>query len=200
MTSNIGARDIKNLGQGIGFSQSAVALDYQTMKSTVEDALKRVFNPEFLNRIDDVIVFNPLEKKHIFTIIDLMSAELFGRAEAVGIEISLTESAKTFLVEKGFDPKFGARPLRRAIQRYVEDPMAEAILATELADGDAITITHKEGDKELSFKTKKAKKPAATASGTGTDDSTASPEDSSDAGTPDSPESSSSDDPTEEVS
>ncbi|MCB0720180.1 MAG: ATP-dependent Clp protease ATP-binding subunit, partial [Bacteroidetes bacterium] len=121
MTSNIGARDIKNLGKGIGFSQSNAALDYQTMKSTVEDALKRVFNPEFLNRIDDVIVFNPLEKEHIFTIIDLMSAELFGRAESVGITIDLVDTAKNFLVEKGYDPKFGARPLRRAIQKYVED-------------------------------------------------------------------------------
>lgn len=185
MTSNIGARDIKNLGQGIGFSQSAVALDYQTMKSTVEDALKRVFNPEFLNRIDDVIVFNPLEKKHIFSIIDLMSAELFSRAEAVGIGITLTDTAKTFLVEKGFDPKFGARPLRRAIQKYVEDPMAEAILASELADGDSITISHKEGDKELSFKTKKAKKPATTAGGTGSDDTVAPADEQPEIDTPD---------------
>ncbi|NNE36453.1 MAG: ATP-dependent Clp protease ATP-binding subunit, partial [Rhodothermales bacterium] len=167
MTSNIGARDIKNLGQGIGFSQGSVALDYQTMKSTVEDALKRVFNPEFLNRIDEVIVFNPLEKSHVFDIIDLMSADLFSRAQGVGIGIELEKTAKTFLVEKGYDPKFGARPLRRAIQKYVEDPMAEAILASELSDGDSITISHVEGEKELSFETEKAKKPAATAGGTG---------------------------------
>ncbi len=174
MTSNIGARDIKNLGQGIGFSTGEVALDYQTMKSTVEDALKRVFNPEFLNRIDDVIVFNPLDKTHIFSIIDIMSRELFARAEGVGISINLSDSAKTYLVEKGYDPKFGARPLRRAIQRYVEDPMAEAILASQLGDGDTITINHKDGDKDLSFKTKKAKKPAATASGTGAKETAAS--------------------------
>ena len=160
MTSNIGARDIKNLGKGIGFAQSEVDFDYQTLKSTVEDALKRVFNPEFLNRIDDVIVFHPLEKKHIFEIIDLMAAELFGRAASIGITVELTRPAKEFLVEKGYDAKFGARPLRRAIQKYIEDPMAEAILGDDLGEGDSIPIgfSSKQPD-ELSFKTKKGKKP-----------------------------------------
>ncbi len=161
MTSNIGARDIKNLGKGIGFSQGAVEFDYQTLKSTVEDALKRVFNPEFLNRVDDVIVFHPLEKAHILQIIDIMSEELFGRAESVGININLTKTAKEFLVEKGYDPKFGARPLRRAIQKYVEDPMAEAILSNDLGSGDQITIEASSDGTELTFKTKKAKKPKA---------------------------------------
>ncbi len=162
MTSNIGARDLKNLGKGIGFSQSDVEFDYQTLKSTVEDALKRVFNPEFLNRIDDVIVFHPLEKKHIFEIIDLMAAELFGRAQNIGIQVELTKPAKEFLVEKGYDAKFGARPLRRAIQKYIEDPMAEAILGHDLGEGDLITISYSSKQpEELSFKTKKAKKAAA---------------------------------------
>ena len=159
MTSNIGARDIKNLGKGIGFSQSDVTMNYSTMKSTVEDALKRVFNPEFLNRIDDVIVFHPLEKSHIFEIIDIMVAELLKRANDLGIDVSLTESAKEFLAEKGYDPQFGARPLRRAIQKYIEDPMAESILGSDLSEGDMITMTYddkKEG--ELTFKTKKGKK------------------------------------------
>jgi ATP-dependent Clp protease ATP-binding subunit ClpC len=160
MTSNIGARDIKNLGKGIGFAQSEVDFDYQTLKSTVEDALKRVFNPEFLNRIDDVIVFHPLEKKHIFEIIDLMAAELFGRAAGIGISVDLTRPAKEFLLEKGYDPKFGARPMRRAIQKYIEDPMAEAILGDDLGDGDSITISYSSKQpEELSFKTKKGKKP-----------------------------------------
>ncbi len=157
MTSNIGARDIKNLGKGIGFSQGDVDFDYNTLKSTVEDALKRVFNPEFLNRIDDVIVFHPLEKKHIFEIIDIMASELFVRAESIGINIVLTKEAKEFLVDKGFDAKFGARPLRRAIQKYVEDPMAEAILASDLGSGDSMTIGLHEG--ELSFETVKAPPP-----------------------------------------
>jgi ATP-dependent Clp protease ATP-binding subunit ClpC len=160
MTSNIGARDIKNLGKGIGFSQKDVEFDYQTLKSTVEDALKRVFNPEFLNRIDDVIVFHPLEKKHIFEIIDLMVTDLFQRASSIGISVELSGAAKEFLVERGYDAKFGARPLRRAIQKYIEDPMAEAILGNDLAGGDTILISYapKSSPDELTFKTKKAKR------------------------------------------
>ena len=160
MTSNIGARDIKNLGKGIGFSQGDQEFNYQTLKSTVEDALKRVFNPEFLNRIDDVIVFHPLEKKHIFEIIDLMAFELFARAAEVGVTVELEKTAKKFLVEKGYDPKFGARPLRRALQKYVEDPMAEAILGHDLEDNDTIVISYdeKKDTGELSFR--KKKKPA----------------------------------------
>jgi len=164
MTSNIGARDIKNLGKGIGFAPNEQEFNYQTMKSTVEDALKRVFNPEFLNRIDDVIVFNPLEKKHIHEIIDLMAAELFGRAGDVGITVELEESARKFLVDKGYDPKFGARPLRRAIQKYVEDPMAEAILGHDLGEDDILVITYdeKKDTGELSFRKKATPKKKKT--------------------------------------
>ncbi|PAP76824.1 ATP-dependent Clp protease ATP-binding subunit [Rubrivirga marina] len=161
MTSNIGARDIKNLGKGIGFSLTEDTFDYSKMKSTVEDALKKVFNPEFLNRIDDVIVFHPLEKSHILEIIDVMQTDLFARVEDLGIGIELTQAAKEFLVEKGFDPQFGARPLRRAIQKYVEDPMAEAILTNDLQEGAKITVDHKKDEEELSFKTKKARKKKA---------------------------------------
>jgi ATP-dependent Clp protease ATP-binding subunit ClpC len=161
MTSNIGARDIKNLGKGIGFSLTEETFDYSKMKSTVEDALKKVFNPEFLNRIDDVIVFHPLEKKHILEIIDVMKTDLFARVNDLGIEIDLTDAAKEFLVEKGFDPQFGARPLRRAIQKYVEDPMAEAILTNDLQEGAKITVDHKKNAEELSFKTRKARKKKA---------------------------------------
>jgi ATP-dependent Clp protease ATP-binding subunit ClpC len=117
-------------------------MNYESMKSTVQDALKNVFNPEFLNRIDDVIVFHALEKEHIFEIIDIMSADLFDRADEMGIDIVLERSAKEFLVEKGFDPKYGARPLQRAIQKYVEDPMAGQILNRDLGDGDTITVSH----------------------------------------------------------
>ena len=164
MTSNIGARDIKNLGKGIGFAQGETEFNYASLKSTVEDALKRVFNPEFLNRIDDVIVFHPLEKSHIHQIIDLMAAELFARASDVGIHVELDDAAKNFLVEKGYDAKFGARPLRRAIQKYIEDPLAEAILGNELANGDKIVITHdgKEETAELAIQTVKVEKQAAS--------------------------------------
>ena len=101
MTSNIGARDIKNLGKGIGFSLTEETFDYTKMKSTVEDALKKVFNPEFLNRIDDVIVFHPLEKSHIMEIIDVMKQDLFARVGELGIKIDLTQAAKEFLGREG---------------------------------------------------------------------------------------------------
>ncbi len=161
MTSNIGARDIKNLGKGIGFSTGETTFDYAKMKSTVEDALKRVFNPEFLNRIDDVIVFHPLEKSHIFEIIGIMQRDLFKRVEDLGIEVELTDAAKEFLVEKGYDPQFGARPLRRALQKYIEDPMAEAILTADLQAGARITVDHKKGEDALVLKSKKTAKRTA---------------------------------------
>ena len=159
MTSNIGARDIKNIGKGIGFSQSEETFNYQTMKSTVEDALKRVFNPEFLNRVDDVIVFHSLEKKHIFLIIDIMADELLDRVRGLGIKVDITKSVKEFLVRKGFDVKFGARPLRRSIQKYIEDPLADHILGKNLGEGDAIriTATNKKDTDALSFSIRKNK-------------------------------------------
>ncbi|MFB6249466.1 MAG: ATP-dependent Clp protease ATP-binding subunit [Salinibacter sp.] len=164
MTSNIGTQDIKSFGKGIGFSQAeGDDMDYGSMKSTVEDALKNVFNPEFLNRIDDVIVFHPLDKDNIFDIIDIMSEDLFDRAQELGLELEFDEDAKEFLTDKGFDPKYGARPLRRALQKYVEDPMAEDILHDELSEGDKVLITHEEGDEEqLSFEVQKGETPAET--------------------------------------
>jgi len=163
MTSNIGANDIKSLGQGIGFSQGAgETMNYQTMKSTVEDALKNVFNPEFLNRIDDVIVFHALEREDIFEIIDIMSDDLFNRAQELGLTIEIDESAKSFLTDKGFDPKYGARPLRRAIQKYVEDPMAEDILHDRITPGDTVTLKHHEDDDELSFEVEEGEAPTGS--------------------------------------
>jgi ATP-dependent Clp protease ATP-binding subunit ClpC len=164
MTSNIGTQDIKSFGKGIGFSQAnGEDMDYGSMKSTVEDALKNVFNPEFLNRIDDVIVFHPLDKDNIFDIIDIMSEDLFERAEELGLELEFDQDAKEFLTDKGFDPKYGARPLRRALQKYVEDPMAEDILHDELGEGDKVLITHEEGDEEeLSFEIQKGEAPVET--------------------------------------
>jgi len=156
MTSNIGTQDIKSFGKGIGFSQAeGDDMDYSSMKSTVEDALKNVFNPEFLNRIDDVIVFHPLDKENIFEIIDIMSEDLFDRARELGLELEFDKHAKEFLTDKGFDPKYGARPLRRALQKYVEDPMAEDILHEELGEGDKVIITHEDDEQELSFEVHK---------------------------------------------
>jgi len=151
MTSNIGARDIRNMGKGIGFSANEGDFDYAQMKSTIQDALKKVFNPEFLNRIDDVLTFRPLEKTDIFKIIDILSDELFSRIRNLGYELELTKAAKEFISDKGFDPKFGARPLRRAIQKYVEDPLAEEILGVEHAEGSVIKIKMNKSRDGLDF-------------------------------------------------
>jgi len=151
MTSNIGARDIRNMGQGIGFSASDGDFDYAQMKSTIQDALKKVFNPEFLNRIDDVLTFRPLEKKDIFKIIDILSDELFVRIRNLGFELELTKGAKDFISDKGFDQKFGARPLKRAIQKYVEDPLAEELLEVDHPEGSIIKIKMNKSRDGLEF-------------------------------------------------
>ncbi|TVQ74173.1 MAG: ATP-dependent Clp protease ATP-binding subunit, partial [Balneolaceae bacterium] len=164
MTSNIGARDIKNLGRGIGFSNTEGTFDYAKMKSTIQDALNKVFNPEFLNRVDDVIVFKPLEKSDIFKIIDNLAEELFSRIENLGYKVDITKGAKEFLADKGFDQKFGARPLKRAIQKYVEDPLAEEILGAAKAEGSVIRIKMNQSRDGLAFDwkdpEKKDQKPA----------------------------------------
>ena len=151
MTSNIGARDIKNLGRGIGFSNTEATFDYAKMKSTIQDALTKVFNPEFLNRVDDVIVFKPLDKSNIFKIIDNLAEELFARIENLGYKVEITKGAKEFLADKGFDQKFGARPLKRAIQKYVEDPLAEEILGAAKAEGSVIRIKMNQSRDGLTF-------------------------------------------------
>ncbi len=151
MTSNIGARDISTMGQAIGFVKDTGPMDYESMKSTVEKAARKLFNPEFLNRVDDLIVFRPLNRDHILKIIDLMTRELLQRTRDLGIDVTMDPSAKTFILDKGFEARYGARPLRRAIQRMVEDPMAEAILGQGLGSGDAIVIRHQEGQEKLTF-------------------------------------------------
>tara|TARA_R100001143_G_C3361275_1_gene136288 strand:- start:2382 stop:4964 length:2583 start_codon:yes stop_codon:yes gene_type:complete len=151
MTSNIGARDIRNMGKGIGFSPGDGDFDYAKMKSTIQDALKKVFNPEFLNRIDDVLTFRPLEKEDIFKIIDILSDELFSRIRALGYNLELSKGAKDFISDKGFDPKFGARPLKRAIQKYVEDPLAEEILGVEHKPDSTIKIKMNKSRDALEF-------------------------------------------------
>ena len=140
MTSNIGARDIKNFGKGIGFDADGSSFDYAKMKSAIQEALKKVFNPEFLNRVDDVIVFRALEKEDIFKIIDILTDDLFTRIQGIGYKVDITKGAKEFIAEKGYDPKFGARPLRRAIQKFVEDPLAEEILGQKRKEGSTIRI------------------------------------------------------------
>jgi len=150
MTSNIGARQLKDFGQGVGFSTTAKADQADThSRSVIESALKKAFAPEFLNRIDDVVVFNSLGKEEIFKIIDIELKSLFGRISDLGYQIQLTDAAKEFIAEKGYDSNFGARPLKRAIQKYLEDPIAEEILKGDLHEGDTLEIDLDAETKEL---------------------------------------------------
>lgn len=159
MTSNIGSRQLKDFGAGVGFGTAAKSVSNEThTKSVVENALKRFFSPEFLNRIDDVIVFNQLEKESIEKILDLGIEKLVKRIEGVGFKISLKQAAKDFLVEKGYDREFGARPLSRAIQKYLEDPIAEEILKSNIANGDTLEVDLDKKEGVLKFKNLKAKK------------------------------------------
>ncbi len=149
MTSNIGARQLKDFGQGVGFATKArVEAADDNSRAVIGAALKRTFSPEFLNRIDDVVIFNSLDKKEIFSIIDITLKDLYKRLEGMGYELHLTEEAKEFVAGKGYDPQYGARPLHRAIQKYIEDPLAEFILQTNPGDGavfEAILNEAKDG-------------------------------------------------------
>lgn len=159
MTSNIGARQLKEFGQGVGFTTAAKENQADShSRGVIETALKRAFAPEFLNRIDDVIVFNSLTKEHIFKIIDIELRSLFARIEGLGHQINLTENAKNYIAEKGYDSNFGARPLKRAIQKYLEDPIAEEILKGELKAGDTILVDFDEEKKDIVVSSAKKEK------------------------------------------
>ncbi|RMG80597.1 MAG: ATP-dependent Clp protease ATP-binding subunit [Bacteroidetes bacterium] len=147
MTSNIGVRQLKDFGQGVGFATKSKRESAQDhAKSVISDALKKTFAPEFLNRIDDVVVFNSLGKEEIFKIIDITLQDLYKRLDNMGYELILSPEAKEFVAEKGFDPQFGARPLNRAIQKYIEDPLAEFILGQNPPEGSVLeAVLNKEG-------------------------------------------------------
>ncbi len=145
MTSNIGVRQLKDFGQGLGFATSARKDSSEdNAKSVIEGALKKTFSPEFLNRIDDVVIFNTLEKEHIYKIIDINLGHLFKRMTSLEFTLTLTPEAKSFVADKGYDPQFGARPLNRAIQKYVEDPLAEFILNEQPEKGTSLLATVRE--------------------------------------------------------
>ncbi len=153
MTSNVGARNLADFGKGIGFADTSEDDDHS--KSIITKALKRTFAPEFLNRIDDVIIFNPLKKEHIFKIIDIELSGLYKRVEDLGYKLNITNEAKEFIAEKGLDVKYGARPLKRAIQKYVENEMAEVIIEASISEGDEIKVgieKDKENKNEKSIK------------------------------------------------
>ncbi|MCB9359761.1 MAG: ATP-dependent Clp protease ATP-binding subunit [Flavobacteriales bacterium] len=159
MTSNIGARQLKDFGQGVGFATSAKKESIQEHNSSViQNALKKAFAPEFLNRIDDVVMFNSLKLEDIHKIIDIELDHLYKRVEELGYTIDLTEKAKDYIADKGYDEAYGARPLKRAIQKYLEDPLAEEIIQSTIHEGDTIKVELDDVTKELTFNVVKGKK------------------------------------------
>jgi ATP-dependent Clp protease ATP-binding subunit ClpC len=163
MTSNVGARQLKDFGQGVGFGTAAkVAQADDNSKSIIENALKKTFAPEFLNRIDDVIVFNALEKEDINLIIEIELEKLYARIKDLGYVLNLSDRAKAFIADKGFDRQFGARPLKRAIQKYVEDALAEEIITSKVGAGDEIFMDlEDETSQELTVKIQKTEEPTS---------------------------------------
>jgi len=159
LTSNIGTRQISEFGRGIGFETAAkkASRDEQT-KSILQKALQKTFAPEFLNRIDDVVIFNPLTKKDIDKIIEIELKGLYDRIKALGYELKISKAAKDFIAERGFDANFGARPLKRAIQKYLEDPMAEVMIKYTLEEGDYVSVGLNKAKSEIRIKIRKKKK------------------------------------------
>lgn len=158
MTSNIGARQLADFGTGVGFgTQSQKEQADDNAQKVIQNALKKAFSPEFLNRIDDMIVFNSLKKEDIHEIIDIELVNLYGRINELGYQIKVTNPAKDYIADKGYDEKFGARPLKRAIQKYIEDPLAEEIINASLAEGDTITIDLDKKNQEIKIKIDKPK-------------------------------------------
>ncbi len=157
MTSNIGARKLKEFGQGIGFGTQAMKDQKDSnARGVIENALKKAFAPEFLNRIDDVVVFNSLEKEDIHKIIDIELEKLFVRIKDLGYDLKLTDAAKDFISDKGFDQQYGARPLKRAIQKYVEDALAEEIITSKIEEGDQVLMDLDKENNELLIEVKKS--------------------------------------------
>ena len=152
MTSNIGARQVKDFGSGVGFETATVkAQSTEIEKSVIEGALKKTFAPEFLNRIDDIVIFNSLEKKNIAKIVEIELEKLFNRVINLGYNLELTKVAKAFICDKGFDKKYGARPLNRAIQKYIEDLLAEQVVSNKIKEGDDILLDYIKDSETLSI-------------------------------------------------
>lgn len=155
MTSNIGARQLKDFGDGVGFTTASRAKNSEeNNKAVIEKALKRTFSPEFLNRIDDVVIFNQLTEENIFSIIDILMKGVTKRLDNLGLTMELAEDAKKFISEKGYDSQFGARPLHRAIQKYLEDPLAEEILNIRIKHGDVLIASLDKENSKITFEIK----------------------------------------------
>ncbi len=150
MTSNIGTRQLSDFGKGVGFESKGFNKEKHA-NSVIQNALKKSFSPEFLNRVDDVIIFNSLEREHIHKIIDIELAGLYQRVEALGYRIKLSAAAKDFVGDRGFDPKFGARPLKRAIQKYIEDLLEEAIIKASVSENDLIKVGYSKKNEKITI-------------------------------------------------
>src|SRR5205809_2644523 len=144
MTSNVGAETIRK-NSTLGFSPINDETSYEKMREKIMDEAKRLFRPEFLNRLDDIIVFRSLTKPDLIKVLDLEIAKVMDRLKAKKLQLVLDDKAKDFLVEKGYDPTFGARPMRRAVERFLEDPLAEEILRGNLHEGEPVQVTSEEG-------------------------------------------------------
>src|SRR5438045_5755460 len=156
MTPNICCRNLKDFGDGVGFATASKTQNLdESNKAVIEKALKKTFSPEFLNRIDDVVIFNSLTKENIFNIIDILMKGVMKRLSNLGFSLELTEDAKSFLGDKGYDQQFGARPLHRAIQKYLEDPLAEEILNLNVKAGDVLVADLDKENGKLVFSLKK---------------------------------------------
>jgi ATP-dependent Clp protease ATP-binding subunit ClpC len=151
MTSNIGVRNVKVNGR-IGFTENASEERFKSMKESIEESMSAFFRPEFLNRIDDIIVFNPLQKQDLFKIIDNQLNNFKDRLNTLKIELTLSESAKTFLIDNGYDEKYGARPLKRVLQRFLEDTIAEEILKGNIKEGSSVIAELNEEGNNIIFK------------------------------------------------
>lgn len=163
MTSNIGARQLKDFGKGVGFAtrareQGAAEAD---ARGIIQKALNKAFSPEFLNRVDDVVIFNSLDKEDIRNIVDISMKTVLKRIKELGYTLELTDGAKDFLGDKGYDRQYGARPLNRAIQKYMEDPLAEKILESSVKDGDHLIVkAHENGEELLIEKAEQEEEPS----------------------------------------
>jgi ATP-dependent Clp protease ATP-binding subunit ClpC len=158
MTSNIGSRQLKDFGTGMGFATGNKQQNVEKeSKQVIETQLKKFFAPEFLNRVDDIIVFNSLGKEEILQILDIRMQKMLKRIVDLGYKVTLTKAAKEWLAEKGFDSEFGARPLQRALQKYLEEPLAEEILKGQVKEGDEIRADHKKDAEELKLTVVKPK-------------------------------------------
>jgi ATP-dependent Clp protease ATP-binding subunit ClpC len=151
MTSNVGARDMVK-GKALGFAQPEAKTEFQKMAEKVKEEVNKVFNPEFLNRLDDVIVFHPLTREHIALIVAILARDVQKRLGEEELTLRLTSAASDFLVEHGYDEHYGARPLKRAIQKYVEDPLSEKILVGDFARGDEIEVDVAPDKERLAFR------------------------------------------------